>query len=129
MVRFDKRERYWLGEDRLSGSGEHDLAFRFHLAPGLETTMLPDGSMEVCDKMNGARLMIVASGTSVQAELEERFSSRDYGAKQPSVSICWAVRSSVPLTARFALVPVGANEDERERLRLIQQLAKLSDEL
>ncbi|HVS20264.1 MAG TPA: hypothetical protein VHD88_00375, partial [Pyrinomonadaceae bacterium] len=66
----------------------------------------------------GARLLIVASGLGVQAGLEERFSSRDYGAKEPSASVCWAVHASTPFTAQFALVSVGPNEDESERLGL-----------
>jgi hypothetical protein len=117
-LRFDKRERYWLVEDKFTGAGAHDLAFRFHFAPGLETTVRPDGSIEVCDKMNGARLLIVASGLVAEPVLESRFSSRDYAAKAPSASVCWAVSASVPFTTQFVLVPLGAKEDESERLRL-----------
>jgi hypothetical protein len=117
-LRFDKRERYWLVEDKFTGAGAHDLAFRFHFAPGLETTVRPDGSIEVCDKMNGARLLIVASGLAAEPLLESRFSSRDYAAKAPSASVCWAVSASVPFTTQFVLVPVGAKEDESERLAL-----------
>jgi hypothetical protein len=118
-VRFEKHRRYWVVEDELSGAGTHDLAFRFHFAAELEASIGPDGTIEVCDKMNGARLLIVASGLTAEPALESRFSSRDYGAKAPSVSVCWAVRSVLPVTAQFVLVPVPANEDESERLRLI----------
>lgn len=114
-VRFEKAKRFWMVQDVLRGEGEHNLSFRFHVAPGLKSKVRSDGTVEVCDKMNGARLLIVANGISVQAELEERFSSRDYGAKEPSISVCWTVRGSAPLTAQFVLVPVGANEDESER--------------
>jgi len=117
-VRFEKPKRFWVVEDELLGEGEHDLSFRFHLAPGLKIKVRPDGIVEVCDKMKGSRLLIVASGISVQAGLEARFSSRDYGAKEPSISVCWAVQVAVPLTAQFTLVPVGTNEDESERLGL-----------
>ncbi len=119
-VRFEKAQRFWEVEDELLGTGEHDLSFRFHFAPGLEAKVRSDGIVEVCDKMNGARLLIVASGIGGQAELESRFSSRDYGAKEPSVSVCWAVRSALPVTAQFVLVPVCAGEAEGERLRLIR---------
>jgi uncharacterized heparinase superfamily protein len=118
LIRFDKRMRHWLLEDTVTGVGEHQLSFRFHFAPGLETSLKSDGMIEVCDKMNGARLLIVASGLSADPVLEERFSSRDYGAKAPSMSVCWTVQATLPLAAQFALVPVGAKEDESERLRL-----------
>jgi hypothetical protein len=109
-VRFEKRGRVWAVEDELLGAGEHDLSFRFHFAPGLELSVRSDGMIEVCDKMNGARLMISASGLDTQPELEERFSSRDYGAKAPSVSVCWRVRVVAPTTARFVLIPLQAGE-------------------
>jgi hypothetical protein len=118
-VRFEKRRRFWVVDDELSGAGTHDLAFRFHFAPELEASIRPDGTIGVCDKMNGARLLIVANGLAAEPALESRFSSRDYGSKEASVSVCWAVRSALPVTAQFMLVPVGADEDERERQQLI----------
>jgi len=120
-IRFDKRKRSWQIEDHLSGQGTHDVAFRFHLAPGLKTEVLPDGSINVCDKMKGARLLIVASGLAAEPVLESRFSSRDYGSKEPSESVCWIVQAAMPLSAKFVLVPVCANEDESERLGLTVQ--------
>ena len=75
--------------------------------------------------MNGVRLLIAASGPAAEPVMESRFSSRDYGAKAPSVSVCWAVRAAMPLTAQFMLVPVCANEDPGERLERGQ--ARLPD--
>ena len=110
-VRFEKRQRFWKIEDELLGEGEHDFSFRFHFAPGLKLKVRPDGIIEVCDKMSGARLLIVPSGISVLGALEERFSSRDYGAKSPSISVCWTVRGSAPLTASFVLLPLRAGQE------------------
>ncbi len=121
-VQFDKRKRFWLVKDELRGEGTHDLAFRFHFAPGLDTSVRPDGTIEVCDKMNGARLLIVASGLDVEPVLESRFSSRDYGAKAPSVSVCWTVRTPLPFAGSFALIPVTTGENESERLSLASDL-------
>ena len=117
-VQFDKRKRFWRVEDELSGEGTHDLAFRFHFAPGLETSIGSDGTIEVCDKMNFARLLIKASGLVAEPVLETRFSSRDYGAKEQSVSVCWKGGAAMPFTVQFVLVPVCAGEDPGERLRL-----------
>jgi hypothetical protein len=117
-VRLEKNRRFWTVVDEFSGAGDHDLAFRFHFAPELETSIRPEGTIEVCDKMNGARLMIVASGLAAEPVLESRFSSRDYGAKEASVSVCWTVRTALPFAAQFLLVPVSADEDGSARLRL-----------
>jgi len=116
-VQFEKQQRCWRVEDTLSGAGTHDLAFRFHFAPGLETSVRPDGTIEVCDKMTAVRLLIKASGLTAEPALETRFSSRDYGAKEQSVSVCWSVRAELPFTAQFVLVPVCAGEDVGARLK------------
>ncbi len=120
-IEFHKPQRCWMIQDELTGAGAHIFSFRFHVAPGLETKVRADGIIEVCDKMNGARLLIAASELETEPVLESRFSSRDYGAKAPSVTVCWTARKSAPFAARFALVPIRANEDESERLRLIKQ--------
>lgn len=119
-VTFYKTERLWLVADDLTGPGEHDLAFRFHLAPELEATVCSNGSIEARDKMTGARLLIVAKGITVPTGLEERFSSRDYGAKRPSVSVCWKLRSALPLTAYFGIVPIAPGENVDERIALVR---------
>jgi hypothetical protein len=109
-VRFEKRQRFWEVEDELLGEGEHDFSFRFHFAPRIEIKIRPDGIIEASDKMSGARLLIVASGISVQGALEERFSSLDYGGKAPSVAVCWSLRGVAPMTARFVLIPLRGGQ-------------------
>ena len=59
--------------------------------------------------------MISASGLNTEPQFESRFSSRDYGNKQMSQSVCWKVRAGVNLTAHFVLVPLAQSEDESER--------------
>lgn len=118
-VEFNKRERWWMIEDSLEGSGEHLFRFRFHLAPGLETSIHGDAIVRACDKIKDVRLFIAPLDLDERPELEPRFASIDYGAKSPSVSACWTVRAMAPLTARWALVPVCAGEDEDARLNLI----------
>ena len=127
-IRFDKRKRFWLVKDELTGEGMHEFGFRFHFAPGLETKVRPDGIVEVCDKMNRARLLIVCqqpdSGegqVDLTPALESRFSSRDYGQKEPSVSVCWTVRCAAPFRVEFQLIPVGAGENEKERVAIVSE--------
>jgi heparinase II/III-like protein len=114
-INFDKRNRLWVVEDSFSGEGEHDFAFRFHFAPELESRLRDDGGVEVLDQVNSVRLLIFADGLSATPEFETRFSSRDYGNKQPSTSVCWNVRSGASLTAKFALVPVCVTDNQTER--------------
>jgi len=130
-VQFDKHKRFWLVRDELEGEGAHEFSFRFHLAPSLDSKVHHDGIVEVCDKMNGARLLIACrkpdgkGGQPGQLEmkpaLEPRFSSRDYGAKEPSVSVCWNVRGAAPLRIEFMLVPIRPGEDENERTKAVSE--------
>jgi hypothetical protein len=121
-VVFNKRKRYWFISDELTGEGEHDLFFRFHFAPGLETSVRSDGMVEVFDKTNSARLLIHAGELNVSSasppELETRFSTQNYGEKEPSVSACWFVRAALPFAMNFVMVPICLGEHEGERLSL-----------
>ncbi|MFZ0063114.1 MAG: alginate lyase family protein [Pyrinomonadaceae bacterium] len=120
-VVFNKQRRYWLVIDELNGEGEHDLSFRFHFAPGLETGVSSDGVVEVCEATNGARLLVAATKNIVaagQPALEARFSSRDYGSKEASASARWSLRTGLPFALSFVIVPVSAGEDAAERLSL-----------
>jgi hypothetical protein len=106
-------------EETLLGEGEHLFRFRFHLAPGLETSVHADRIVRACDKITNARLFIVPLDLDERPELEPRYSSIDYGAKSPSLSACWTVRDTAPLTVRWALVPVCGDEDEEARLKAV----------
>ncbi len=121
-VVFSKRKRYWFVSDELTGEGEHDLCFRFHFAPGLETSVRSDGMVKVFDKMDGARLLIHAGKLNVPSagppELDARFSSQNYGKKEPSVSACWFVHAALPFAMSFVMVPIRPGEDEVRRLSL-----------
>ncbi|MGZ8845357.1 MAG: alginate lyase family protein [Pyrinomonadaceae bacterium] len=135
-VRFDKHNRFWIVDDQLTGEGAHEFSFRFHLAPGLETKVSDEAIVEVCDKMNGARLLIMCQkpdregGPVFDAEpkFESQFSSIDYGQKEPSVSICWTMKANLPLKMQFALVPIGMDEDGDEKWHRLQSVINLSNQ-
>ncbi len=123
-VEFNKRERFWLIEDQLAGAGEHVFSFRFHIASGLETSVRADGNIAACDKVVGGRLLLAPLDVSAPALLEPRWTSRDYGAKMPSVSVCWTLRTHAPFKARWLLLPICAGEDESERMKIIENLGQ-----
>lgn len=119
VVTLDKRERFWLVEDTLTGKGEHDFRFFFHLAPGTRAHVRADAAVEVCDTITGARLFIIPLDVHDSPTLEPRWSSRDYGAKEESRAACWTVRARAPLCFRWALVPVRGGEPEELRLAAV----------
>ncbi|MBA3804843.1 MAG: heparinase II/III-family protein, partial [Acidobacteria bacterium] len=117
-IEFDKRGRYWTIEDALTGEGEHAFRFRYHFAENLDLIVGADRNVRACDKMTGARLVVVALDGPESPALEERYASRDYGAKHKTVSACWTLRARAPFTCRWLIVPICAGEDENARLEL-----------
>jgi hypothetical protein len=128
-VFFDKKKRYWFVSDELTGTGEHDLFFRFHFAPGVKVSIRSDGFLEADDNVSGARVLIQAGEANnwiVRApELETSFSSKDYGEKEPSLTACWHVRTAVPYELNFVLVPVRPGEDGGEVVEPGTELRRL----
>jgi len=131
-VRFDKGRRFWIIEDELTGEGSHEFAIRFHVAPGVDAKVRPDGTIELYDKISSARILVscqkpdrkggqlAEKATEIEPVLESQFSSHDYGQKEPSVSVCWKTTASTPISKLFLLVPVCLTEDETERVRECQ---------
>jgi hypothetical protein len=119
-VTFYKREGWWLIDDTIEGAGEHQLAIRFHLASGLEVSPHGAGAVLARDPKNGTRLLIFALDLNQLPQFEQQFTSRDYGAKEPSQTACWSIKSNLPRKLRWALMPVRSGEADRERLKLIE---------
>ena len=121
-VMFGKQEHYWLIEDTLSGLGKHTFRFYFHIAPGLVVLPKAGGLTEISDNENDARLFIAPLHPKEEPEAEPRWFSRDYGAKIPSVALCWTVKAEAPLRVRWLLVPSCAGEDRASRVALVEHL-------
>lgn len=123
-ITFHKRDRLWLIEDDFTGSGEHELTTRFHFNSGLEVNEYNQVAALAHDKNSGARLLVHSRDLKKPPKLEPQFTSRDYGEKEPSVTACWSTRAALPYKLRWLLMPICADDDERERLTLIERFEK-----
>lgn len=119
-ITFDKLNRWWLIEDELIGKGDHKVAKRFHFAGELEVKLLDKNSVIGCDRVSGARLVIRALDLDEPVELEEQFTSRQYGCKQDSLSACWRSVMGVPCKFRWAMIPVCPGDDLEARIQVVQ---------
>jgi uncharacterized heparinase superfamily protein len=119
-ITFDKINRRWLIEDELVGKGEHKVATRFHFDAGIDVA-LDQNRVMAFDQQSGVRLLVCPLDLDQPAELEALFTSRRYGSKEPSVSACWTTVAEVPCRFRWAIVPICADEDRNERLRVLQK--------
>ena len=128
-IRFAKADRYWLIEDSFSGAGTHEFVFRFHCAPGMDVQVTGDGNVQLCDKITGARLLIAPLTESSPPVLEPGFVSTDYGAKEPSIIVCWRERGNISIRRSWALIPSSGSEDEGRVASLIASLKNLKSDL
>ncbi len=104
-VTFNKLQRWWLIEDELLGSGNHDLAVRFHINSGIDVSLASETSVWACDRLTDARLFIGALDLEQKPEFENQFTSTNYHEKTASVSACWQFRAQAPCTFRWILIP------------------------
>ncbi|MDT7605055.1 MAG: hypothetical protein QOF61_3052 [Acidobacteriota bacterium] len=114
-VTLDRRRRVWIVEDAFTGAGAHTFRFSFHAGRGIKARVREEFA-ELYDSANGARLIIATRDIEAQPTIEARWTSRDYGERVPSQSLCWTVSADAPLKVAWALVPVCAKDDEGARL-------------
>lgn len=119
-ITFHKLTRWWLIEDELIGKGKHKISTRFHFGAGLDVSPFDHNTVMATDPQGGVALLVRPLDLDKPAELETQFTSRHYGSKEPSVSGCWTTVAEVPRKFRWAIVPIGADEDPNERLRVLQ---------
>ncbi len=126
MVEFYKEEGYWVIEDSLSGEGDHDVCFSFHLAPGSSISEIDDCTVHIHDESE-ASLYIRAVGLDRPSQIAA-FVSRNYGHREPSTILKWELNVAVPFAARFILVPCAGVENRAATLELISEVsAKLNN--
>jgi uncharacterized heparinase superfamily protein len=123
-VEFHKGARFWLVTDSFTGEGDHEFTFVFHFAPGLEITVSEDHSVTARDGKTDASLLIKPLGLNSAPDVEPRFSSRNYGKKDPSTAAVWTANSSALLSARWAIIPLRAGEDPATHLSTIGDLPR-----
>jgi hypothetical protein len=128
-VIFDKKVRWWLIEDELLGAGDHSVAARFHFDSGLRVELESQNLAVATRDQSGVRLLVFSFDSGADTTLEQNFVSRDYGSKQPSLSICWSRRVGCPAKFRWAIVPVCKGEDEGDRLSAVKDVANVRFEI
>jgi ubiquinone/menaquinone biosynthesis C-methylase UbiE len=96
-------------EDRLGGTGEHEVKWHFHLAPGVEGKVSPGGVFELSTAEGPVLLTIEPTITGV---VEDSWYSPSYGVRVPSRRLALGCRSAIDGTAlwRIAIGPAAAIE-------------------
>ena len=87
-VTFNRTERYWLIEDEFFGNADHQYEIRFHFTPGLEINSC-ESAVKLRDPNTDLTLTVRSLTLSGSAELEQQFTSTNYGEMSESFSACW----------------------------------------
>lgn len=104
-VTLNKRERRWMIDDELTGSGAHDIAVRFHLNSGLKVAFSSEEGVWATDEKTGAKLLIASLDLEHAPEFESQFTSVNYLEKTPSTTLTWKFRRELPCKFSWTLVP------------------------
>jgi hypothetical protein len=111
---LDRQAPRVLVRDTLSGAGEHQLTWRFHLDPALRP------------ELNGSDVRLAAGGRDVWVlpderaagmtfDIEDGWVSPSYGVRVPTRVLVWRVRVCVPLTVSYLFAESCLTADERAR--------------
>jgi uncharacterized heparinase superfamily protein len=108
-LRLNRETGLLLIEDRLSGTGEHDVTWHFHLAPGVQAKVSPREAFELSTAQGPVLLTIEPTIAGV---VEDSWYSPSYGVRVPSRSLALDCRTAIDGTAvwRFAIGPAAAVE-------------------
>ena len=101
-IEFNKTEKNWLIEDKLTGTGRHKFSFSFHLAPGIEVNDIDQTAVRLSD-IDERSLYIRAIGIDGGHEVVSAFASRNYGHREKSLILKWEIVAAAPFTARFLI--------------------------
>jgi hypothetical protein len=116
IITFDKRELFWMIEDRFTGEGAHQFEFFFNFDSGLDVTVTPDGRAVAQDE-RAAIQIAPATGNTFETKITSRWVSPSYGTRLRSSAIMYRLQASVPFKNVFFLVPYRIGDEEKiERL-------------
>ena len=103
--RFCRANGLLLITDRVEGDGAHDLAWHFHLAPGVEIAGEAPGRFVFG---NG---VVLTYDSALSAAVEAGWYSPSYGVRIPALTLALAARADIPAAGtawHFALGPEAA---------------------
>jgi ubiquinone/menaquinone biosynthesis C-methylase UbiE len=108
-LRLNRATGLLLIEDRLRGTGEHDVTWHFHLAPLVQARLSPHGASEL-STAHGRMLFTVEP--TIAGVVEDSWYSPSYGVRVPSRSLALGCRTAIDGTAvwRFTIGPAAAVE-------------------
>jgi ubiquinone/menaquinone biosynthesis C-methylase UbiE len=108
-LRLNRETGLLLIEDRLIGTGEHELKWHFHLAPGVGAR---SGSREVFELSTARGPVLIAGDPVLVGDIENSWYSPSYGVRIPTQRLALRCRTMIRGTAvwRFALGPANVVE-------------------
>jgi hypothetical protein len=120
IITFDKREAFWMIEDRFTGEGTHQFEFFFNFDSGLEVSVENDQRAVARDE-RAAFQIVPTSDNKFDAKIISRWVSPSYGTRLRSSAIMFRLQSSVPFKNVFLLVPYRPGDEEKVQ-RLLEAL-------
>lgn len=112
---------YWVLRDRIESVGTHEIAIRFHCAPGLDSCTCPDATaggaaVDVVDGGgHGALLRMAVFGGDGELAVADGWVSPQYGRREPARVIVWRQHGTGPQEIVTFLLPIRHATDTEVR--------------
>ena len=111
LVTLDKREGYWILEDRFEGQGEHTFELAFNFAPELD---LSEGAGQVIARgRRGALTIAPVSGNEFLVARAGRWVSQSYGTASPASAMIYRFRARAPFENTMLLIPSAVGDEAK----------------
>ena len=108
---LDKTQARVLVRDRLDGSGEHRVIWRFHLDPAIGACI--DGADVRLSGDSGTSWLLPSLPTGFQPSLEPGWVSPSYGVKVPTTVLVWRASARLPIVGSYLFAESRLAPDER----------------
>jgi uncharacterized heparinase superfamily protein len=103
-IEFDKQNKTWTIEDKLSCKHRHKFMFSFHLASDIKANQVNERTIRLSDA-NKKELFVQVIGVDAKPDVISAFASRNYGHREESSILKWTVTADGPFTAQFIISP------------------------
>jgi hypothetical protein len=98
--------------DRVAGSGNHALVWRFHLDPAVTPQLR---GTDVCLSCDGRTVWLLPDDTAATFSLavEPGWVSPSYGVKVPTAVLVWRATAAVPIEASYLFAETQLSPGDR----------------
>ena len=119
---FFRKPKFWLVRDLMLGTGKHQLDLRWHVTPGLLSSVPAEARFILPERRGGIALFSPA-GESWSKTVEQGTWSAAYGMKKPATVVRFTTVTTLPAEFATLLAPIGVSPEEADAQPRLMQVS------